>query len=147
MGLEYPRRTEAPLFQAREAGPLPASWDWRSEGAVSGVRNQGACGSCWAFSVAQNIEGQYFLRTGELLSMSAQQLVDCDKSNYGCRGGWPYNAIRWLSENGGLQSERDYPQNDYYHVTCTFDLPRAVAHPSGYLNISRDEEDLKRALY
>jgi C1A family cysteine protease len=79
--------------------------------------------------------------------MSAQQLVDCDKSNFGCSGGWPWVAIKWLTEHGGLESEADYPQNDNYHVTCNFDLPKVVARPKGYMNISRDEEQLRRAVF
>ena len=66
------------------------------------VKNQGTCGSCWTFSTAGNVEGQWFLKSGELLDFSEQQLIDCDKSNFGCNGGWPYNAIDWLAHNGGL---------------------------------------------
>jgi C1A family cysteine protease len=67
---------------------LPASVDWRTKGAVNPVKNQGQCGSCWAFSATCAIEGHHAIQQGQLISLAEQQLVDCDKSCYGCNGGW-----------------------------------------------------------
>jgi hypothetical protein len=67
---------------------LPASVDWRTKGAVNAVKDQGQCGSCWAFSATAAVEGAHFLATGNLLSLAEQQFVDCDTSSYGCSGGW-----------------------------------------------------------
>jgi len=67
---------------------LPASVDWRQKGAVNPVKNQGQCGSCWAFSATCAVEGAHAIKTGNLISLSEQQIVDCDTTSYGCNGGW-----------------------------------------------------------
>ena len=71
-----------------ETVDLPTSIDWRTKGAVNHVQNQARCGSCWAFSATAAIEGEHFIKTGELLKLSEQQFVDCDTASYGCNGGW-----------------------------------------------------------
>jgi len=65
-----------------------ASVDWRSKGGVNAVKNQGQCGSCWAFSAIAAVENHHFQATGQLASFSEQEVVDCDKTSYGCQGGW-----------------------------------------------------------
>ena len=67
---------------------LADSVDWRTKGAVNAVKNQGQCGSCWAFSATAAIEGHKFIADGTLLSLAEQEFVDCDTSSYGCQGGW-----------------------------------------------------------
>lgn len=85
--LYKPNTSRTLLFSDNEA--VPNAVDWRQQGAVTGVKNQGSCGSCWAYSTTGAIEGIYKIRTGSLLSFSEQQLVDCSRVNYGCGGGWP----------------------------------------------------------
>jgi len=76
-----------------------------------------------------------------------QQLIDCDKSNFGCSGGWPYNAIDWLAKNGGIETLRDYPLRTNYSGPCQFNSSKALAKIKGYLNITHDENIIKDALY
>ena len=89
---------------------LPDSIDWREKGAVTGVKDQGSCGSCWAFSTIAAVEGVNQLATGNLISLSEQELVDCDrKINQGCNGGDMDYAFQFIIKNGGIDSEEDYP--------------------------------------
>jgi len=106
-----------------DVGALPASVDWRNKGAVTPVKDQGQCGSCWSFSTTGVLEGNYFLKQGTLLSFSEQQIVDCDTDqNQGCDGGWPYLAVQYAAAKG-LELESDYP---YKAVdgTCKYDASK-----------------------
>ena len=95
--------------ETESVGVLPVSVDWRAKGAVTPVKDQGQCGSCWTFSTTGVIEGFNFIQTGSLISLSEQQIVDCDKTtNQGCDGGWPYLAVEYAGQNG-LELESDYP--------------------------------------
>jgi len=124
---------------------VPREMDWRTKGAVTPVKNQGQCGSCWAFSVTGNVEGQYAIKNQKLVSLSEQELVDCDKRDAGCNGGLPENAYKTLLEIGGLEPEADYGY-DGEDEKCKFNRSNVVARVSGGLEISQNETQMAQWL-
>jgi len=128
---------------------LPDAVDWRTRGAVTPVKNQGACGSCWAFSAVASLEGQHFLSTGELVSLSEQQLVDCsaDFGNQGCNGGLMDDAFDYLQKKShGDDTEEAYPYTGK-QGQCHFQEGDIGATLNGHKDIAKGSEaDLKDAL-
>jgi len=109
----------------------PAKFDWRTKGAITPVKDQGQCGSCWAFSVTENVESQWFLSTKNLPILGPQQLVDCDPQSQGCGGGWTYWAFQYLTNAGGQESERNYPYRAV-NQPCKFDPKKIHAKVQNY---------------
>ncbi|XP_027161524.1 cysteine proteinase RD21A-like [Coffea eugenioides] len=135
-------------YALRAGDSLPESVDWRAKGAVAPVKDQGQCGSCWAFSTIGAVEGINQIVTGELVTLSEQELVDCDTSyNQGCNGGLMDYAFEFIIKNGGIDSEEDYP----YHArggTCDQYRKNArVVSIDGYEDVpENDEKSLKKAV-
>jgi len=150
LGLDKPLYTADSIHAAPEStADLATSVDWVAAGAVTGVKDQGQCGSCWSFSTTGALEGAYKLKTGTLKSFSEQQLVDCDNwrhggSDHGCNGGLMDNAFTWVKKNGGLCSESDYPYfsgttkaSGDCKTTCSVD--RQVA-PTSYTDVQKNSD-------
>lgn len=124
---------------------LPEKFDWRDHHVVTPVKDQGSCGSCWAFSVTGNVEGQYAIKHGKLLSLSEQELVDCDNLDDGCGGGEMNNAYNTIEKLGGLESESDYPY-DAVNEECHYNQSKAVVSVVNALNISSNETKMAQWL-
>jgi len=88
---------------------MPAEVDWRTKGYVTPVKNQAQCGSCWAFAAVATMEGANYKKTGKLVSLSEQNLVDCVTKDFGCKGGYPTDAINYVVDNKGIDTESGYP--------------------------------------
>jgi len=126
----------------------PESVDWRTKGYVTGVKDQGQCGSCWAFSTTGSLEGQHFKATGKLVSLSEQNLVDCSgaQGNMGCMGGLMDQAFTYIKTNGGIDTEKSYPYTAQ-DGQCAYNKNNVGARCTGFVDIPSGNEDaLKNAI-
>lgn len=120
---------------------LPATVDWRTQGCVTPVKDQGVCGSCWTFGSTGSLEGVNCIKTGKLISLSEQQLVDCAylMGSAGCNGGFAASAFQYIINNGGISTEEDYPylmQNGF----CKVNQQSSGVQLSGYVNVTSFSE-------
>ncbi|CAF3645872.1 unnamed protein product [Rotaria sp. Silwood1] len=124
---------------------LPESVDWRTKGYVTPIKDQGQCGSCWAFSTTGSLEGQHFAKTSKLVSLSEQNLVDCSL-NLGCHGGIMDLAFLYIKSNGGIDTEWSYPY-EAERRKCRFDPKNIGATDTGFVEIKMENEtDLQFAI-
>ncbi|XP_038880922.1 cysteine proteinase COT44-like [Benincasa hispida] len=141
-------KTASRRYAVNNRDRLPESFDWRARGAVAPVKNQGSCGSCWAFSTIAAVEGINQIVTGELISLSEQELVSCDKKyNSGCNGGLMDYAFQFIIDNGGLDTEEDYPYEGFDGQCDPTRKNAKVVSIDGYEDVpANDEEALKKAV-
>ncbi|XWS12528.1 hypothetical protein CRYUN_Cryun37aG0096900 [Craigia yunnanensis] len=114
-------------FRYENVTAVPSSMDWRKKGAVTNIKDQGQCGCCWAFSAVAAMEGITKLKTGKLISLAEQELVDCDISgeDAGCNGGLMDDAFEFIISNKGLTTESNYP---YEGVDGSCNKKKAANH-------------------
>jgi len=130
---------------------VPAKFDWRPQGVVTPVKNQGQCGSCWAFSATENIESVWMLakniKVNDMPPLAPQQIVDCDSNDEGCNGGFPDGAYDYVKSAGGLEKESDYPYRAV-DESCHFKQADVYAKISGhkYATTEGDEKTLQQNL-
>ena len=123
---------------------LPVSVDWSTKGAVTGVKDQGNCGSCWSFSATGALEGAYQIKYGSLVSFSEQNLVSCDTIDSACNGGLMNNAFTWTKSNGGLCTESGYPytsgttgQKGTCYTTCS---KNTAVTPKSFTDVAKNSD-------
>merc|ERR1712190_48291 len=120
---------------------LAESIDWTPKGAVTAVKNQGQCGSCWSFSTTGSLEGAWKIAGNSLTSLSEQQFVDCDKVDQGCNGGLMDNAFKFAEKNA-ICTEESYPYTatggSCQKSSCTVGIPEGGV--TGYRDVSADDE-------
>ncbi|CAI0422833.1 unnamed protein product [Linum tenue] len=130
-------------FKYENVKDVPATMDWRTKGAVTPVKDQGQCGSCWAFSAIGATEGINQLSTGKLVSLSEQELVDCDTKSVdqGCDGGEMENAFEFIIGNHGITSEANYPYQGT-DGTCNSQKESShIARITGYQKVPANSEE------
>ncbi|KAL7085950.1 hypothetical protein ACP275_14G308700 [Erythranthe tilingii] len=127
---------------------IPSSLDWRNKGAVTAVKDQGSCGACWSFSATGAVEGINQIKTGSLVSLSEQELIDCDKSyNDGCNGGLMDYAYDFIIKNKGIDTEEDYSYKGRGATCDKTKMNKHVVNIDSYVDIpEKDEKKLLQAV-
>ncbi|CAN1140016.1 Senescence-specific cysteine protease SAG39 [Linum perenne] len=134
-------------FKYENASSVPDTMDWRTKGAVNPIKDQGQCGGCWAFSAVAAVEGLMKISTGKLVSLSEQELIDCDKTtnDQGCNGGFMDDAFQYV-QSKGLTTESNYPYTAADGTCNTIKANPSSAKINGYEDVpANDEKSLLKA--
>ncbi|KAF5189086.1 Senescence-specific cysteine protease sag39 [Thalictrum thalictroides] len=136
------KSSDASTFRYEHVTAVPSSMDWRKKGAVTPIKDQGQCGSCWAFSAVAAMEGITQLKSGKLLSLSEQELVDCDTKgvDQGCEGGLMDDAFIFIQHNKGLATETTYPYAAADNTCNTKEAASHAADISGHEDVPANNE-------
>jgi len=127
-----------------DAAPGP-NIDWASKGMTTPIKDQGQCGSCWAFSTTETVESAILMAGKTVQPLGAQEIVDCDKADQGCGGGDPQEALQWVKEQGGQDTEQCYPYTAA-DGTCASSKCSPSGNVAQVIPISGSEQDLYNAL-
>jgi len=151
---QYTGLTQLPSFGTslglhNETEVLDDSIDWVAKGALNPIKNQGQCGSCWAFSTVGTLEAAYQIASGKLLSFAEQQLVDCDKNDNGCSGGWPHTAYDSYFSSAAVCTEASYAytaaDGSCKASSCAVGLPKGTV--TGHKDVGKSTSGLKSAVF
>ena len=149
----YPIKSNSSYtYPSGDVGTTMESIDWRDHNAVTPVKNQGQCGSCWSFSTTGALEGAYAIKYGKLVAFSEQELVSCDSTDNGCNGGLMDNAFKWIQSHNGLCTESSYPyvsgevKNQTVSKCSNRCSPVSGSTVKSIVDVGQDENSLMAAL-
>ncbi|MBD3179033.1 MAG: T9SS type A sorting domain-containing protein [Candidatus Latescibacteria bacterium] len=135
-----------PVYSPAQPTALPTTFDWRNNQGTTPVKNQGSCGSCWAFAATAQMESHTYIYDGRIEDYSEQAVIDCNPWGYGCGGGWAGGAYRVFMYDGAV-SEECYPYTASDGNPCTMGSCEILAYMSNYYSVSNNAEAIKQAVY
>jgi len=142
LGLKKTQIKATNVVKNVDVSAIPTSYDWVTMGAVTPIKNQGDCGSCWSFSTTGSVEGCHFINTHKLVALSEQNLMDCStaQGNEGCDGGLMTDAMNYIISNGGIDTEASYPYTAEDGTSCNYNSANSGSTLASYVNVAQGSE-------